>query len=186
MQLKSIDKIISLKFLNVYIAKYTNKDGESKEYELISRDTDLEEIGLNIKSTDAVGMIVFNKDMSKILLEKEFRLACNNWVYNFPGGLINKNEKTEDAVARELKEETGLDLIEIVDKLSPAVTAVGISNETVETYIIKADGEICESDNVNEEITSKWYTKEQVKEMLDNKELFALATQRFCYLWANC
>lgn len=185
MKFESIKKVVGRKFFSLYIAKYINNNGEIKEYELISRDTDLEEIGLNIKSTDAVGMVVFNPDMSKILLEKEFRLACNNWVYNFPGGLINKNEKSEDAVARELKEETGLDLIEIVDKLSPAVTAVGISNETVETYIIKANGEICESDNVNEEIESGWYTKEQVKEMLKRGELFALATQRVCYMWAN-
>ena len=185
MRFESIKKVVGRKFFSLYIAKYINNNGDVKEYELLSREHNLEDKGLAVGNTDAVGMIVFNHDMSKILLEKEFRLACNSWVYNFPGGLVEKGEEPSRAVARELKEETGLDLVEIIDKLSPAVTAVGISNETVETYIVKAAGELRESDNANEEIESEWYTKEQVKEMLKRGELFALATQRVCYMWAN-
>ena len=40
-----------------------------------------------------------------VLLQKEFRMATNNWVYNFPAGLIDEGETPEEAAIRELKEE---------------------------------------------------------------------------------
>jgi 8-oxo-dGTP diphosphatase len=55
-------------------------------------------------------MVTFSKDRSKILLLQEFRLACNNWVYNFPGGLSDEGESPENTAKRELKEETGLEI----------------------------------------------------------------------------
>ena len=44
----------------------------------------------------------------KILLNKEFRLALGDWVYNFPAGLIDEGEEPIESARRELKEETGI------------------------------------------------------------------------------
>ena len=84
MKLLGIEKVSSQKFLNTYVATYLNNENKIKNYEVISRKPDLDlESFCNDKSVTAVGMIMFNEDKSKILLEKEFRLACNNWVYNY-------------------------------------------------------------------------------------------------------
>ena len=44
-------------------------------------------------------------------------MSVGDYVYNFPAGLIDEGETPEVAAKRELKEETGLDLIVIEDKL---------------------------------------------------------------------
>ena len=54
--------------------------------------------------------IIYNKDKTKILLFK----SSNRDFYMLPGGKVNELESSEDALKREVKEETGLE-ISIID-----------------------------------------------------------------------
>ena len=184
MKFNGIKKILNNKYIHLYEASYTNADGKEKKYELISRKPDLtaEEFASN-KRTDAVGIVMLNPDRDKILLCKEFRLACNKWVYNFPGGLVDKGETCVEAAIRELKEETGLDVISIIDTMSPAITAVGISDETVYTVIGVADGEFADSSSVDEEIVPMWLTKDKVRGLLREEAYMSLRTQALLWMW---
>jgi nucleoside triphosphatase len=56
-----------------------------------------------------VGAIIFNPD-NKVLLCKSKKWGDK---YVFPGGHIELGEKMEDALVREVKEETGLDISDI-------------------------------------------------------------------------
>lgn len=60
----------------------------------------------------ATKAIVFNTKLNKylVLLKSEIE-DINPNTYDMPGGRINFGEKLEEAVAREVKEETGLDII---------------------------------------------------------------------------
>ena len=120
----------------------------------------------------------------KILLNKEFRLSVNDYVYNFPAGLIDLGETPEAAAARELKEETGLDIVRIEDKLYDSYSAIGLSNETNAVIIGVAKGEFTPSTSTVEEIEAKWYTREEIKELLKDKH-FAARTQAYCYMWSK-
>lgn len=176
------------KFLHNYKLEYENIYGHKKIYEIVSRNSDLkpENFGESArKNSDAVGMIMFNTDMSKILLQKEFRLACGEWVYNIPGGLIDKGESVEDAVRRELKEETGLDLISILKVLPSSYTAVGLSNESVITFIGIADGEFSNSTSEDEEIEARWYSTDEVLDLINEGKAMSLRTQTLLYMWAT-
>lgn len=183
MQLEKIEKKYSGNYVHLYEATYKNEEGNDKIYELLSRNKQLSknEFG-NKKEANAIGIIVFNKDKSKILVQKEFRLACNSWIYNFPGGLIDENETFVEAAKRELKEETGLDLIQIIDVLNESFTAVGISDECVKTIIGIADGEFSKSTSADEEIEAKWYSKDEIKKLLETEQM-SLRTQSFLYKW---
>lgn len=64
---------------------------------------------------DAVRAIIMNKD--KILMV--FLEKTNE--YKFPGGGINKNEKIEDALKREILEEAGYKIKNINDKIGTIV-----------------------------------------------------------------
>ena len=111
-------------------------------------------------------------------------MAVGDYVYNFPAGLIDEGETAKIAAARELKEETGLELVSIEDTLYDSYSAIGFSNETNQVVIGKAEGTFAESTSSVEEIKAAWYTKEEVRGLLKNNR-FAARTQAFCYMWSR-
>ena len=185
MEFQGIEKVHEGRFIDRYNLTYITKDNKTKVYEIISRNKDLtgpEEI--RNPHTDGVVIVVTDQNDEKILLNREFRMAVNDYVYNFPAGLIDPGETPEIAAARELREETGLTLLSIEDKLYDSYSAIGFSNETNAVVIGKASGEFAPSTSTLEEIEASWYTKEQVKELLKNNH-FAARTQAYCYMWSK-
>lgn len=185
MEFNGVKKVHEGKFINRYDISYTTADNQKKIYEIISRDKDLKTIeDIQNPHTDGVVIIMTDESEKKILLNKEFRMSVGDFVYNFPAGLIDSGETPEEAAARELKEETGLTLKVIEDKLYDSYSAIGFSNETNAVVIGKAEGEFAPSTSALEEIQAAWYTKDEVKELLKNKH-FAARTQAYCYLWSK-
>ena len=173
MKLNQIKQAYKGRFLSTYIANYTSPSGKNKNYEIISRRPLNSTEDLEAKKSDAVTVVCYNEDMTKMLIQKEFRMSVNDYVYDLPSGLIDTGETPEEAAARELKEETGLDYIKTVAVLPPCYTSVGMSNETIVPIYCIADGEITGSDNELEETIPMWITKDQAKDLLsDAKKSF--------------
>ncbi len=185
MEFNKIEKVHSGRFIDRYDITYTAADGQKKVYEMISRNHDIrtaEEV--QNCGTDGVVIVATDEQGDKILLNREFRMAVGGYVYNFPAGLVDSGETPEEAAARELKEETGLDLISIEDKLYDSYSAIGFSNETNAVVIGKAAGAFAPSNSALEEIQAAWYSREQVRELLKDSR-FAARTQAYCYLWSK-
>ena len=186
MKFIGIEKQASGKYISRYNLQYETNDGKTKIYEMISRDPDITDFEkLHGKNpADAVVLIIHNADKSKILINREFRLAPGKWVYNFPAGLIDPGETPEEAAARELWEETGLHLDSVDDFIPASYSAVGFSNEKNVCIVGTASGEFEKSTSSVEEIEAGWFTKDEIKELLQ-KETFAARTQAYCYLWSK-
>ena len=185
MQFKKIEKRESGKFITRYDITYETIDHKEKVYEIISRQSDLTEYEqLHSKQADAVVIIATDETGEKILVNKEFRMAVGDWVYNFPAGLIDSGELPDESAQRELWEETGLELYEITDHIGPSYSAVGFSNEINVCIVGKARGEFKPSTSTLEEIEPGWYTKAEMRELLKH-ERFAARTQAYCYVWSR-
>ncbi len=185
MKFKEIKKKEEGKYITRYDLTYETVNGTEKVYEMISRDHDIRDFAmLHDRGPDAVVLIIHSEDREKVLLNKEFRLAPGEWVYNFPAGLIDPGEDPEQAAARELREETGLTLVEVTDHIGESYSAVGFSNEKNVCIVGIAKGEIIGSDSDVEEIEAGWFTKAQVRELLKDQR-FAARTQAYCYLWSK-
>ena len=108
MNFKGIEKKEAGKFITRYDITYETVDNQKKVYEIISRKKDMETYeALHGDKPDAVVIIATNETGDKLLVNKEFRLAVGDWVYNFPAGLIDPGEKPQESARRELWEETG-------------------------------------------------------------------------------
>ena len=171
MKFVGIEKKEQGKFITRYDVKYETVDGILKNYEMISRNGDITDLeGLHGKAADAVVIIATDENDEKILIDREFRLAPGEWVYNFPAGLIDPGETPEISAKN--------------DFINTSYSAVGFSNETNMCVVGKARGEFKPSTSTLEEITPGWYTKAEVRELLKT-EKFAARTQAFCYVWSR-
>lgn len=185
MKLVKLKKIHEGKYLSYYVADYQLINGKIKSYEFISRDKNLDINNFGHNKPAGVGLVPFSIDKEKILLQAEFRLATNKVVYNFPAGLIDKDETALEAATRELREETGLKLEECIEILSPSYASQGTSDEQMQIVICTASGEIKDSSFVEEEIHAKWYTKEEIKKLLNEGAYMSVRTQMFLWSWVN-
>ena len=185
MEFQYLEKKEQGEFITRYDLHYKTVDNKDKTYEIISRNPDLkgyEDIHNN--KVDAVVLIMHDETGEKILINKEFRLAPGAWVYNFPAGLIDPGEQPEESARRELKEETGLDIVSIDEWIGESYSAVGFSNEKNLCCVGKAAGTFSKSSSTLEEIVPGWYTKKEVRELLKTQP-FAGRTQAYCYLWSK-
>lgn len=185
MELNSLQTVSEMKYISVYRADYTNKNGHPKPYEFVSRKhglTTLEDI--QDQRCDGVVIAVFDESKEHILLEREFRPAVGDFMYNFPAGLIESDETPETAAGRELEEETGLQVVSVLHTLRPAYALASLSNELSGMLIATAKGQLGGHPEEDEEIEAAWYSKQAVLRLL-NTAKFSARAQLLCSLWAN-
>ncbi len=184
MVFKGIRKIHEGKFITRYDVEYLTAEGNEKTYEMVSRRKNMQTLeALQNKTPDSVILILTDESGERILVNREYRMAMAQWIYNFPAGLIDPGETPEMSARRELREETGLDLTRIDDVLDNSYSAVGFANERNVTVFGTAGGEFRRSTSDVEEIVPGWYTKAEIRKLL-RTEPFAARTQAYCYAWA--
>ena len=154
-KIQGIEILANTKYLSLYDLKYKNKNGKDSNWTVASRKSinDLNDIYLNNKNdkVDAVVLVPYHIKEKKLVMIKQFRVPINNYVYELPAGLIDNNEDIENAVKRELKEETGLDVLEIIKSKEKLYLSPGMSDESVSLVYCLCQGN-----------TSKDYLEEEV------------------------
>ena len=147
--LESVETV-STGWINKYHLHYTLPDGRPYTYEGVSRKgpARYEAALKTLRSTgapdpDAVCIVPLLPDGS-VLLEREFRYPLNSWCVSLPAGLIDAGESLEEAVTRELSEETGYRLR---DDIAPAVrplpqpgfSSTGLTEENVQVVFAQVE-----------------------------------------------
>ena len=92
---------------------------------------------------DAV-LIVATIDVAgekKLVVTKEFRVPIWDYEYGFPAGLIDDGEDIKETVRRELKEETGLELVTIKHISKPVYSSAGLTDESCHMILVEAAGQ---------------------------------------------
>lgn len=171
-------------FLNRVNIMYTLKNGKAKIYETVQRNIETDGYKIGHHNAESVAMLVFNGDGSKVLINKEFRMAVNREVYNTPAGLIDNGETVEQAAKRELMEETGLEITKIIKILPNSFINIGDGNSNCALVYAKADGEPKSEYNPAEEIVPMWIDKEKARDILKSDAITS-RTQVILDIWAN-
>ena len=172
MKLIGFHKVKDGKYLKNYELTYLNKAGKEKVYEIVSRKeiNDISELGNRVNGVSIVAIWE-----EKLLLLKEFRMGVNRSIYNLCAGMIEEGESIEACIARELYEETGLQCKRIVKILQPSFASVAISDVKTQIAIVEAQGIIDDHTSENEKIDAAFYTREEVKSLLETEEFSSRA-----------
>lgn len=124
------------KWLNFEIITYCDYYGNVRSWETISRTT----------KGGAVIIIAKMSRSGKIVLIRQFRLPINNYIMEFPAGLVDENESFETAAIRELKEETGY-TGKVKKVISPIHSSPGMTDESVAVALVEIDEDLPENKN---------------------------------------
>ena len=175
------EKVRDGKYLKNYEITYLNRQGKEKKYEIVSR---RELSGVEDLGAKPSGVSIVATCQDKLLLH-EFRMGVNRSIYNLCAGMLEPDETLEDCIARELMEETGMQLIRIEKILPPSFAAVAISDTTTYIAFAEVEGEPCSSgSSANEEIQADLYSREQVKALLETAE-FSSRAQMAAYFFTE-
>lgn len=189
-KVQNLETLAQTKFLSLYNANYINKAGKKKAWTIATRKSKeaLEGQFFNGKEdkVDAVVILAYHKEERKLVAIKQFRIPINNYVYELPAGLIDNNDDIISTVKRELKEETGLDLEEVIkDKIGQKLyLSPGMTDESVSLVYCTCSGKISnENLEEDEDIETILLSKEDAIKILNSGERcdikFFMALQSF-------
>lgn len=186
-RIKKLTPLAQSKFLSLYDAEYENKKGKEKHWIIASRKSyetlKAQFSGEKEEKIDAVIINALHQETESLVIIKQFRIPLNDYVYELPAGLLDSGESMETTVKRELKEETGLDLVEINYEKSKnkVYISAGMTDESVAMVYCSCSGVVSnEYLEADEDIEAVLVTKSEAKELLkkdikmDIKVLLAL------------
>ena len=196
-----IELKIDEKFLNYYSASKIREqykaEGKTPDnyikwtYNEYVRDKDIEELlttpifdvtegpeadnglkPIKINASDWVSIMVEKE--GKLLVEKQFRYGANDFVEEFPCGMVEKDEDPLDAVVRELEEETGIKLLDKTDiaKLGQTNPNPAFMTNMMHYFYINLD-------------YAKWIQNEQKLDEHEELECYWRAKDRFMFELAD-
>lgn len=178
MENQRIKELVTLsqnKFLNFYKAIYHNRSGKEGNWFIASRKT--EEVMKKQffegqeDEVDAVLIVATHEECEKLVLIRQYRVPLNDYIYELPAGLIDQGEDYKVSVARELKEETGLEVTKIEEKkgIGKTYLSPGMTDESVALIYCKCKGELSKAYmEADEDIEPMLVSKEEAREILQS------------------
>lgn len=180
-RIKEIRQMTQNRFLNMYELSMLSDTGKESTYYVSSRAKEIKDLKISTRENKADGVIIYSiykdeKDgKEKVVLIRQYRCPIDDYIYEFPAGLVDEGEDYKMAGERELKEETGLDFeaIDAPDMYSkPFFTTVGMTDESCGTVYGYASGVPSKAgQEETEEIEIVLADREEVKRILKEERV---------------
>lgn len=183
-----INQLTENRFLNMYHMEALNNEKKPFDYFFASRKKKEELACVTGKQTPD-GVLIYavsEEDPDKIIMIRQYRYPLGRKIMELPAGLIDAGETPEEAAVRELKEETGMDLVVYSGGSplfrQPFFSAQGLTDECCSTIFGFARGNFDVSLQENtEDIQAMIVSKAQVRDLLKTEQF----SMRSAYLLMN-
>ena len=139
---------------------------------------------LNFERGDAVAVLIFNRETRRMILVNQFRYPTyekgDGWIVEVVAGILGKGEAPEEAVRREVLEETGYRVGEVIS-IFTFYPSPGGSSERIFLYYAEVEN----SDRVSgggglssehEDIEVMDYSLSEIRGALENKKIIDAKT----------
>lgn len=126
---KEKKEISSGKFLKLSEISYLDKTSKIRKWEAVER----------VNSFGAAIIIAKLKPSNRIILVEQYRPPADNYVIEFPAGLIDEGESALESAIRELKEETGYIATQSKEVSMPLYSSPGVTGETITFVELEVD-----------------------------------------------
>ena len=104
---------------------------------------------------------------NKVIIEKQYRYAYNEELYELPAGKLEKNENAYEAGLRELEEETGYKAERLID-YGVMYPTCGYSDEIIYLYVAEGLSKTNRHLDEDEVIDVEYIELEKIKEMIND------------------
>ena len=111
-KISEVSRLTDNPHLNLYHLKGTNRVGKPLNYYIASRVKNMERLKLKTKRNDPDGIIVYSlygEKRDRVVLVRQYRYSIDDYIYEFPAGLVEEGESARDTAVREAFEETGME-----------------------------------------------------------------------------
>ena len=137
-RIHNIQKLTDNPFVNLYQLSVQHRDGTQGPYYVASRRRDVQSIRASRHDDQPDGVIlygVYGPQKDQLVLIRQYRYPIDDYVYEFPAGLVEEGEDAQDAAIREMYEETGLTFQPRPAgfRSRPFFTTVGLTDESCAT-----------------------------------------------------
>lgn len=146
-KIKQINKMTEHPYLNMYGIDIAYEEKKTGVYNVASRAKSVDQLKMVTRVNKPDGVIIYSlygEKKDRVVLIRQYRFSLDDYIYEFPAGLVDEGEDYHEAGARELKEETGLDFVPIkVNNMysRPYFTTVGMTDESCATVFGYATGD---------------------------------------------
>ncbi len=147
-KIKKIEQSTHNPYVNLYSMDVENRVGNPGHYYVASRAKNVQELELARGFQKPDGVIIYSlcgENHDRVVLIRQYRYTINNYIYEFPAGLVEPGEDFRTAAIRELKEETGLTLQPLEAGAlyeRPYYTTIGMTDECCGTVYGYAQGTV--------------------------------------------
>ena len=176
--IKKVTPMTENPYVRLYHLDVESKTGKAGHYYVASRAKDERHLKLNTGENYPDGVIIYavcKEDKNKVVLVRQYRYAIDDYIYEFPAGLVEPDENYHEGAVREMYEETGLKLepIPVAEAYQkPYFTTVGMTDESCATVYGYASGQISSrAQEATEEIEVVLADKEEVKRILQEENV---------------
>lgn len=165
-------------FVNLYELDRESKTGQKGKYYVASRAKEESRLKLKTRENHPDGVIIYSlygEKQDKVVLVRQYRYTIDDYVYEFPAGLVEEGEDFKAAGIREMKEETGLDFVPVPVNPAyekPGFTTIGLTDESCATIFGISSGIVSkELQEDTEDIEVVLADREEVKRILKEENV---------------
>ena len=138
---ETLKKLTDLRWMNLFEIEFENDDGARGKWQFVSRN-ERPVLSPAPIQPDAVFIVPLLNAAGgrRLVMTKEFRVPLGDYEYSFPAGLMEPGEEVTATIGRELAEETGLKLKQVLMIGPPVVSTAGLSDESAVIAFVECTG----------------------------------------------